>query len=479
MSKKQGKAESGAKPSQQDASATEQQTPSQTAAPKANGLQGMQAVPRVISLIVLVAVVLLIGVMFFKVMASFIVPLFLAAVLAVVFKPLHEWSLSVLPGRPQWASLLTTSVISLIVVVPTALLAWAAYAETLSLVEMLLPDGEEPSEAVRVVDAESGPLLKEPGAVLAQAADKVESMEIDQQQIAEASATWQGAIEQLTGEWTDWYKRLTGQAGELAKSGVSVAQYAAKSLVSLGLVGVQALIGFTFSLGIMIFALYYFFADGPSIIDSIMHLSPLDDDYERELLEQFATVSRAVVLATIATAVIQGALAGVGYYAVTFCKKEPPTEATVAESAAESVVDSVATDEESEYIDLPVFLLTVLTMLMAIVPFIGAMAVWGLVAAWVMFMVPGGFWPGLVLAIYGFFLVSSVDNVLKPYILSGQSNLHPLLALLSVFGGVQFLGPIGILVGPMLVVFLQTLLGMLRKELDGFNGEQPEPAATG
>jgi hypothetical protein len=58
-----------------------------------------------------------------------------------------------------------------------------------------------------------------------------------------------------------------------------------------------------------------------------------------------------------------------------------------------------------------------------------------------------------------------VDNVIKPMVLHGRSNLHPLLALLSVVGGAQALGPIGILVGPMLVSLLQALLVMLNKEL--------------
>ncbi len=66
-----------------------------------------------------------------------------------------------------------------------------------------------------------------------------------------------------------------------------------------------------------------------------------------------------------------------------------------------------------------------------------------------------------------------VDNVIKPYILHGQANLHPLLALLSVIGGVQVLGPIGILVGPMLVAFLQALINMLNKEIEHMGHELP------
>lgn len=65
-------------------------------------------------------------------------------------------------------------------------------------------------------------------------------------------------------------------------------------------------------------------------------------------------------------------------------------------------------------------------------------------------------------------VVGTVDNLVKVFVLHGQSQLHPLLALLSVLGGIQTLGPIGILVGPMVVVLLQTLLGILRTELTQF-----------
>jgi hypothetical protein len=83
--------------------------------------------------------------------------------------------------------------------------------------------------------------------------------------------------------------------------------------------------------------------------------------------------------------------------------------------------------------------------------------------------VAGDPWTAAILAIYCTIVVSGIDNVIKPFILHGQSKLHPLLALLSILGGVQVLGPVGILVGPMLVSFLQALLNMLRKELDSFS----------
>ena len=79
-------------------------------------------------------------------------------------------------------------------------------------------------------------------------------------------------------------------------------------------------------------------------------------------------------------------------------------------------------------------------------------------------------------------MVSSIDNVIKMYVLHGRSTMHPLFALLSVLGGVQVFGPIGILVGPMVVVFLQALLEILNHELserdaeDRQTEEMPEPS---
>jgi predicted PurR-regulated permease PerM len=167
-----------------------------------------------------------------------------------------------------------------------------------------------------------------------------------------------------------------------------------------------------------------------------MTVSPLDRRYEHELLQRFAQVSRAVVVATLLTALTQGALAGLGYaFAL-------PREA-------------------------PVFLLTALTTVSALIPLFGAFAMWACVCVWI--YVQGEPVTAIILAVYCTVVVSAIDNIMKPLILHGQSKLHPLLALLSILGGIQAFGPVGILVGPMLVSFLQALLNMLRKELDSFS----------
>jgi len=86
-------------------------------------------------------------------------------------------------------------------------------------------------------------------------------------------------------------------------------------------------------------------------------------------------------------------------------------------------------------------------------------------------------WAAAGLALWGAGVVSTIDNVIKPIVLHGQSKLHPLLALLSVLGGVGALGPIGIFVGPIAVAFLQAALTMLQMELTTLGAPTAEAAA--
>ena len=183
---------------------------------------------------------------------------------------------------------------------------------------------------------------------------------------------------------------------------------------------------------VMVLATYYFFADGALMVQAIRRLSPLEGNRTEELLDQFDDVTRAVVAATLLSAFVQGLLAGLGFY-----------------------VAGVGS----------VFLLTALSMLLTLVPFVGAAIVWVPVCLW-LYAMEGRTAAAVILAVYCIAVVSMVDNLVKPMVLHGRSNLHPLLALLSVLGGAQALGPIGIFVGPMVVAFLQTLLNMVHAELN-------------
>jgi hypothetical protein len=119
-----------------------------------------------------------------------------------------------------------------------------------------------------------------------------------------------------------------------------------------------------------------------------------------------------------------------------------------------------------------------LTTLLALIPFLGAASVWIPVALW-LYLYQGRTDLAVGMTLYGVLIISLVDNLIKPLVLHGQSKLHPLLAAMSVLGGVQALGPIGILIGPMAVVFLQTLAKILHREYKSVEGKVNEAAAEG
>jgi predicted PurR-regulated permease PerM len=371
-------------------------------------------VPRVVSFFVLLAIILLVGIVFFRVMAQFIVPLFLACVLLVVFQPLHRWYLGKTPKWPRTAALLTTITILLTVLVPTIWLGWNAYDECAKRILDVQQKSESKSKAAPVVPAGNG------------------SENTLYAQLIAKTNEWAAVLEEKTGVVIHPKERLD-----------EILEWIESLLPVIAGAAIRIVVG----LLIMIISLYYFFADGPAMINGLMGLSPMDKRHELELLARFAEISRSVVVATMLSAIVQGILAGVGFYFAL------PSGA-------------------------PIFLLMALTMVFAIVPFVGAAGVWIPTCAIIflfgenVFVVggeamDGGNWPvALALAIYCAIVVSGIDNVIKPLVLHGQANLHPLLALLSILGGIQVLGPVGILVGPMLVSFLQALLAMFRRELE-------------
>lgn len=506
---------------------------------------------RMISFWVIIGIIVLLGIVFYQVMAMFVLPLFLAVMLAVVFHPLHHWMLLKCKGRQRTAALLTTLAMLLIVLVPAGWVITMATLEGISLAtKVQVSDIQEkidklrgrfglvypfPSE-LREIESEfdeleklesqaggsrwnamvgklnlsaehlqqsiaeyeksppvdSAPLLVkatdlEPfqatvhrlikGAAKAPAASTetapTESAPVEPLPTANpdegsdtpsteaqspedmlSSAKLVAAVEEefdeilfmerAKAEFATFKEKLLG--GPYLGAIKQVANPSNEQLRALAqkyvlgdsnwIVSVTGdLLGYTVKIivgtVIMIIAVYFFFAEGPAMLTTLMRLSPLDDTYERELLKEFDGICRAVVTATLLAAVVQGLLAGFGFWL--------------------AGLDSV-------------FLLMLLTTVFAMVPFVGAATVWVPASLWLYFY-EDRFWPAVLLAIYGAGIVSTSDNIIKPLVLSGTSNLHPLLALLSVLGGVQVMGPIGIFVGPMIVVFFKTMLDILQREL--------------
>jgi predicted PurR-regulated permease PerM len=360
-------------------------------------------VARIVSFVVLVAILLVFAGLFFQVMADFIVPLFLALMLVIIFGPLHRWFKLKCKGHDRIAAGLTTLSILLIVLVPICAIFTQATFEGCRIYNTFVQGVRQSQNADHPESIADNQKTHDPQAIQKWFVDRVVALggrvglELTPEQV-------QTTLHDNAKEWI----------GPLAERTI---KFFGRTLLGLA---------------VMIIALYFFLVDGPAMIRAIMKLSPLDEKYEEELVDKFAEITRSVVVALLLSAFVQGLLAGIGYYF--------------------AGVGSV-------------FLLMALTMILSMIPFLGAASVWISVCLWLLFFADRPV-AAIFLAIYGAAIVSTVDNVIKAWVLHGRSRLHPLLALLSVIGGIKALGLIGVFVGPMAVAFLQVLLNMLNTELE-------------
>lgn len=93
-------------------------------------------------------------------------------------------------------------------------------------------------------------------------------------------------------------------------------------------------------------------------------------------------------------------------------------------------------------------LLGVATFLLSLIP-VGPPLIWGGVAVWLFWQGKVGW--GIFMLLWGTFLISSVDNVVKPLLISRSSNMPFILVLFGVMGGVLAFGFVGLFIGPTLL----------------------------
>jgi len=172
-----------------------------------------------------------------------------------------------------------------------------------------------------------------------------------------------------------------------------------------------------------IVALFYFLRDGKTFSQAFIRLSPLQDRHDRLLIERLVSSVNSVLKGQLLIATVQGLIAGIGFWI--FGIPNPALWGSVA-------------------------------AVCALVPGFGTSLV--LIPAIIAAFILGEPWQGIGLTIWGVFAVGLIDNLLGPSLIGGGANIHPLLVLFGVLGGIAFFGPMGFLLGPMTVSLLLALL---------------------
>ena len=79
------------------------------------------------------------------------------------------------------------------------------------------------------------------------------------------------------------------------------------------------------------------------------------------------------------------------------------------------------------------------------------------------YLITGAYWKALFLVLWGFLIVGSADNVVRPWVVGAREKQHPILIALAAIGGIYAFGPLGILLGPLLVSLVAALLKEIKQ----------------
>ncbi len=417
--------------------------------------------PRSISLLVLTGLIACLGLAFLQIMRPFLLTLLLAAVLAMLLQPVFRYVLDKVGNRRQIAAAITAMgmlgsvllplLIGLIVGV-TQLASWSREFYTSpdsrevlkriydemqigALVHRLQPYFDHSTDTAALDNVPAG---SADAPDTATPPDGVKSETASVPTIKSAPAMPSTPASEWEAKVT---KAVEKNIPKLLESLSTKTMGLAAS--TLGLFGVFVEFGLTFA--IFIIALYFFLADGPMLMAASRELLPVEQAHQERLLDQFARVTRAVVLGTFAAAIAQAITTGIGLYFVGIER---------------------------------VMLLTVVAGIVAIVPLAGTSLVWIPCAIW-LWHANASTSAVVLFVLYNMIVVASVDNLVRAYVLNSDVKLHPLIAFVSVMGGIQWVGIWGVFVGPVLASCLYALMKIFKEELLLY-GKQPaaEPAVA-
>lgn len=227
--------------------------------------------------------------------------------------------------------------------------------------------------------------------------------------------------------WLD--QHLSISASQMQQWALSGATRLLQRLASFGGTAFFGAVGTVLSFTVMLFLLFFALRDGRAMAMTAVGLIPMQPARKEVLVSRMMAVTRAVVMGTLLTAIVQGTLLGIGF----------------AVSGLPAPV-----------------VFGVFGAVLSVVPFGGTALVW-IPGAAVLFLTghPGA---GLFLTLWGVILVSSADNFLKPLLIGGKAEVPTLAVFIGVLGGLSAFGLIGMFTGPVIMALVLTLIRFASEE---------------
>lgn len=212
---------------------------------------------------------------------------------------------------------------------------------------------------------------------------------------------------------------------KISRALASSLQPLAASALNIG----QWALTFFLSLGVMLYLTFFLLRDGARIIARIEGCLPLPIDQRRLLTARFVAVVRATIKGSLIVAVLQGLTGGLVFWAL---------------GISGALLWGLAMGAFSLF------------------PAIGTGFIWLPVATWL--LLTGELWRGGALALVGFFIVSSVDNVVRPILVGRDARMPDYMVLIATLGGFELIGFNGFVIGPVIAALFMAVWDIFRDD---------------
>jgi predicted PurR-regulated permease PerM len=177
----------------------------------------------------------------------------------------------------------------------------------------------------------------------------------------------------------------------------------------------------------MLFALFFMIKDGPDFLTRIKNYLPFSEEDKNRLISRTKDMIVSTVYGGVVIAVIQGLLGGAAFYFLGI-------KAPVLWGSA--------------------------MIVMSFLPLLGTFSIWGPASGYL--IIQGDYMKGIILLLYGVLVISMVDNILRPIIVSGRTKMPPLAVFFSVLGGIKLFGFIGFIMGPLVLALFVSVFEIFR-----------------
>ena len=222
-------------------------------------------------------------------------------------------------------------------------------------------------------------------------------------------------------------------SGDISTRIVSAASSAVTGLIADSL---NSITGFIVNLpyiilqiSVVVFVFFFTLRDGARTIEYFKSLAPLKKETQDRFFKNFKDITNSVLIGHVVIGIMQGIIAGIGYYIF-------------------GVPD--------------VAILTVVTIVAAIIPIVGPWIIW--VPVDIYLFASGNSGAGIGFLIYGTILVSTLENFIRPLIVSRGTEVNSLIIVIGMIGGLFAFGILGIIIGPLVLAYVLLVIELYRKQ---------------